>query len=217
MSALNFDKLFLGAIPEGETGPVGLFQKGYNGAVMAVSYAEILLNRALAKSGPEQPVSYPNTGYFLPVFMALSGEQITKLGEIPTALNRMRAQVKPVFTFEQARLNGEATLYAAEVIEIINYLEGNNPQAEPWTGFLEDPVFRQYGIKMVDWTIPGVAIIIGRAKDSKLAAKIVGSLMSQGMMLFLCDEIVEQLLEENVKLGVDYIAFPVGNFTQVVH
>ncbi|MDD2420815.1 MAG: acetyl-CoA decarbonylase/synthase complex subunit alpha/beta, partial [Heliobacteriaceae bacterium] len=88
---------------------------------------------------------------------------------------------------------------------------------EPWTGFLEDPVFRQYGIKMVDWTIPGVAIIIGRAKDSKLAAKIVGSLMSQGMMLFLCDEIVEQLLEENVKLGVDYIAFPVGNFTQVVH
>jgi len=41
--------------------------------------------------------------------------------------------------------------------------------------------------------------------------------MGKGMMIFLADEIIEQLLEENVKLGIDYIAFPVGNFTQVVH
>ncbi|MDA8227230.1 MAG: acetyl-CoA decarbonylase/synthase complex subunit alpha/beta, partial [Desulfitobacterium hafniense] len=87
----------------------------------------------------------------------------------------------------------------------------------PWTGFLGDPVIRKYGIKMVDWTIPGVAVILGRAKDSKSAKKIVDNLMGKGFMLFLCDEIIEQLLEENVKIGEEYIAFPLGNFTQIVH
>jgi len=70
---------------------------------------------------------------------------------------------------------------------------------------------------MVDWTIPGVAVILGRAKDSKAAKKIVDNLMSKGFMIFLCDEVIEQCLEENVKIGEDYIAFPVGNFTQVIH
>jgi len=70
---------------------------------------------------------------------------------------------------------------------------------------------------MVDWTIPGVAVILGRAKDSVAAKNMVGNLMSKGFMIFLCDEIIEQCLEENVKIGEDYIAFPVGNFTQVIH
>jgi acetyl-CoA synthase len=36
-------------------------------------------------------------------------------------------------------------------------------------------------------------------------------------MLFMVNEVIEQLLEQNMKLGVDYIAFPLGNFTQVIH
>lgn len=55
----------------------------------------------------------------------------------------------------------------------------------PWTGFISDPVVRQYGTKMVEWTIPGEAVIVGRAKDGKAAKKLVDSLMAKSLMLFL--------------------------------
>lgn len=217
--ALNFDAIFEGAIEPGKE-PKKLFREAYNGAITAVSYAEILLNQAIRKYGPDHPVGYPDTAYYLPVIRCLSGEEVTKLGDLPPILNRMRAQINEELTFENARLWGESTWYAAEIIEALRYLKYDEEKPlvpEPWTGFIGDPVVRKYGIKMVDWTIPGEAVIIGRAKDSKKLAKMVQDLMSKGFMLFLVDEVIEQLLEEGLKLGVDYIAFPLGNFTQVVH
>jgi len=213
----KFEEIYEGAIEDPEKAPKRLFWKAYNGAIIATSYAEILLSQALRLHGPEAPVGYPDTAYHLPVITALSGEKVTKLGELVPILNRMRNQIKCEMTFENARLWGEATLYAAEVIEAVHYLEKDEPKVEPWTGFLSDPILRQYGIKLVDWTIPGQAVLLGRARSSKDAANLVSELMGAGMMIFACDEVVEQLLEEGVKLGVDYIAFPVGNFTQVIH
>lgn len=197
--------------------PTRLLSRGLNGAIIATGYAEILLHKALRDLGPDHPVGYPDTAYHLPVITALSGEKVTRLGELPPILNRMRNNLKEERNFFNARLWGETTLYAAEVIEAIHYVYGDEPKVDPWTGFVTDPVLRQYGIKLVDWTIPGQAIIMGRAKSSKAIAKIVQELMGKGFMIFLCDEVIEQLLEENVKMGVDYIAFPVGNFTQIIH
>ncbi|MBC7337189.1 MAG: hypothetical protein H5U01_13125, partial [Clostridia bacterium] len=53
--AVDFDKLFEGAIPEGKN-PTRLFRQVYNGAITAVSYAEILLSQAIRRYGPEHPV-----------------------------------------------------------------------------------------------------------------------------------------------------------------
>ena len=152
------------------------------------------LTEAIATFGPDQPVAFPNTAYYLPVIRCLSGEAVTKLGELVPILNRMRNQVKPELTFANARLWGESTLYAAEIIEAIHYREKDEPKVEPWSGYLSDPILRKYGIKLVDWTIPGQAVIIGRARTSKDAAKIVEELMGAGMMIFACDEFIEQLL-----------------------
>ncbi|MBE3582351.1 MAG: CO dehydrogenase/CO-methylating acetyl-CoA synthase complex subunit beta [Thermoanaerobacteraceae bacterium] len=217
--AVDFDKIYEGALPDGKI-PTKLFREVYHGAITAVSYAEILLNKAIRDYGPDHPVGYPDTAYYLPVIRCFSGEKVTKLGDLPPILNRKRAQIKSELTFENARLAGEATWYAAEIIEALRYLKykPEEPLApEPWTGFISDPVVRRYGVKMVDWTIPGEAIILGRARDPKALAKMVQELMGMGFMLFICDEAVEQLLEQNVKLGIDYIAFPLGNFTQIVH
>jgi acetyl-CoA synthase len=195
-----------------------LFQKAFDGAVVATSYAEILLNQAIKEHGEDTPVAYPDTAYKLPVITALSGEEVKTLKDLVPILNRIRSEkVKEDLTLEGAKTNGEAAFYAAEIIEALRYLNGNNPHVEPWTGFLTDPVLRKFGIQLVDFTIPGVAVIIGKAKDSKAAVKIIKELQSKGIMLMLCNEIIEQLLEENVKLGIDYIAFPLGNFTQAIH
>lgn len=214
---MSMEQIYEGAITDPSKQGTKLIRRVYDGTLIALSYAEILLNRAIKMYGTEQEIGYPDTAYHLPVITCLSGEKVTKLGELVPILNRMRNQVKIERSFENARLWGESVLYAAEIIEAIHYLENDEPKVEPWTGFLGDPIVRKHGIKMVDWTIPGVAVILGRAKDSKLAKKIVDKLMGQGFMLFLCDEIIEQLLEENVKIGLDYIAFPLGNFTQVIH
>ena len=212
----KFDQIYEGIIEPGKE-PRKLFKHAYEGAITATSYAEILLTKAIKKYGPNQKVEYPDTAYFLPVIRSLSGEEVKTLKDLQPILNRMRGQLKADLNLDNVLLAGEATLYAAEIIEALRYVKNPNPHVEPWTGFLGDPVLRKYGIKMVDWTIPGVAVILGRAKDSKAARKLVDDLMGKGMMIFLADEIIEQLLEENVKLGIDYIAFPVGNFTQVVH
>ncbi|MEW5897909.1 MAG: acetyl-CoA decarbonylase/synthase complex subunit alpha/beta [Bacillota bacterium] len=217
--AINFDKIFEGAVTPGKE-PKKLFKKAYEGAITAVSYAEILLNQAIRRYGKDHPVGYPDTAYFLPVIRCLSGEEIRTLGDCVAPLNRQRAAMREEKTFANARQWGEATWYAADIIEAIRYLRHTpeNPlHTPPWTGFMGDPIVRQYGTKMVDWTIPGEVLIIGRAKDPKELAKAVNKLMGMGFMLFLCDEVIEQLLDEGVKLGVDLIAYPLGNFTQVVH
>lgn len=196
-----------------------IYVQAYEGAVVASSYAEILLNQAIREHGENAEVKYPDTAYYLPVIRALSGEEVTTLKDLVPIFNRIRStKIRPDFTFEGAKLNGEATLYAAEIIEATRYLNGlNMADFAPWTGFLTDPVLRKFGIQLVDFTIPGVAVIVGKAKDSKSAAELVKKLQSKGIMLMLCNEIIEQLLEENVRLGIDYIAFPLGNFTQVIH
>ncbi|HUW63182.1 MAG TPA: CO dehydrogenase/CO-methylating acetyl-CoA synthase complex subunit beta, partial [Spirochaetia bacterium] len=216
---LNFEEIYEGAVEPGRE-PKPLLRDIYKGAVIATSYAEILLSQAIRKYGADHPIGYPDTAYFLPVIRCMSGEEVRKLGDLPPILNRMRGQLHEALILANAILAGEATWYAAEVIEAVRYLKhsAENPlHTAPWTGFIGDPVVRQYGTKMVDWTIPGEAVIVGRARTSKDAKKIVDSLMAKGLMLFLSDEIIEQLLEEKVKLGVDYIAYPLGNFTQVVH
>ncbi len=216
---VNFEQIYDGCIEPGRE-PKKLFQSVYDGAITALSYAENLLGKAISQYGAEHPVGYPDTAYYLPVIACMSGERVTTLGELPPILNRMRARVKEERTFQNMLLWGESTWYAAEIIEALRYLE-HTPEkplhVPPWTGFVGDPVVRQYGLKMVDWTIPGEAVIIGRARTSKDARMIVDSLMAKGMMLFLCDEIIEQLLEENVKMGAEFISYPVGKFTQVVH
>lgn len=195
-----------------------LFKATYEGAVIATSYAQILLEKAIKDHGADTPVKYPDTAYRLPVITALSGEEVNVLGDLPSILNRIRtSHIREELTFENAKLNGEATHYAAEIIEALRYLKGAKPESAPWTGFLSDPILRKFGVPLVDNTIPGVAVIIGKARSPKEAAKLIKNLQSKGLMIFLVNEIIEQLLEENVKLGVDYIAFPLGNFTQAIH
>jgi len=197
---------------------IPLFKATYEGAIIATSYAQILLEKAIKEYGAETPVKYPDTAYRLPVITALSGEEVNVLGDLPPILNRVRTtHLRETLTFENAKLAGEATHYAAEIIEALRYLNGAKPESAPWTGFLSDPILRKFGVPLVDNTIPGVAVIIGKARSSKEAAKLIKDLQSKGLMIFLVNEIIEQLLEENVKLGIDYIAFPVGDFTAAIH
>ena len=195
-----------------------LFKGAYEGAVTATSYAEILLTKAIQVHGADKPVKYPDTAYKLPVFTALSKVEVLTLGDLPALLNNIRTtNIREELTLENAKLNGEATLYAAEIIEALRYLDNAKPDQFPYCGFIPDPILRKFGVPLVDQTIPGVAVIVGKGRDSKSTAKMVKDLQSKGIMLFLVNEVIEQCIEEGVKIGADFITFPLGNFTQVIH
>ena len=215
----GFDQIYNGAVSAGRF-PEKLFLEARQGAVAALDLAEEVLGQAIGEYGIDHPVGFPDTAYFLPVIHSLSGENIGTLGGCLPLLGRERLVLRGDLTFVNARRWGETTWYAAEIIEAVRYLRQipETPlHTPPWTGFIGDPVVRACGVKMVDWTIPGEAIIFGRARDSRAIAGVVRKLMEAGLMIFLCDEVCDQLLSEGVKLGAEFMAYPLGSFTQLVH
>lgn len=195
-----------------------LFKLAYDGAQAAIGVAESLVKQAIADNGEDAAIGYPNTAYKLPVITALGSESIATLKDLLPVFSRLRANnLKEDISLGGAVANGEVTLYAAEVIEALAYMNGKSPVTPPAAGFIPDTILRALGIQLVDNTIPGVAVIIGKAKDSKAAVKIVNELKAKGIVILLVDDIIDQLIEENVKLGLESFTVPLGKFTQVIH
>jgi acetyl-CoA synthase len=214
----KFEDIYAGSIEPGKE-PKKLFRQAYEGTIVALSYAEILLNKAIKMYGRDQKVQYPDTAYFVPAIRALGGFEITKLGDMVPLLNEKRDQVHEKASLENAMLWGESVIYAAEIIEAVRMATGKTEKLpKPWTGFIGDPYVRKWGIKHVDWTIPGEVVICGRFRTSDDAIRIVNKLVQKGFMLFLVDEVIEQLMEKDYRFDIDaWPVYPLGNFTQVIH
>ncbi|MGB3913482.1 MAG: hypothetical protein WBK70_08505, partial [Thermacetogeniaceae bacterium] len=215
----TFEEIYEGSIEPGKE-PKKLFRQAYEGTIVALSYAEILLNKAIKDYGADHKVGYGGeTAYFIPAIRALSGLEITTLGEFVPILNKMRDQVHPELTLENALLWGEAVIHAAEIIEAVRYATGAHEfLPKPWTGFIPDTYVRKWGIKHVDWTIPGEVVIVGRFRTSEDAIRIVNKLVQKGFMIFLVDEVIEQLMEQGYKFDIEaWPVYPLGNFTQIIH
>jgi len=214
----KFEDIFEGSIEPGKE-PKKLFRQAYEGTIVALSYAEILLNTAIKNYGPDHKVQYPETAFFVPLIRALGGFAIEKLGDMVPILNAKRNQVHPEPSLENAMLWGESVLFAAEIIEAVRWATGKTEKLpKPWTGFIPDMYVRKWGIKHVDWTIPGEFVIVGRFRSSDEAIRIVNKLVQKGFMIFLCDECIEQLMEKGYKFDIEaWPVYPLGNFTQVIH
>ncbi len=112
--------------------------RAMRGANALVSEAEAMLDRALAERGPETPVSFPNTAYFLPVIFGMTGREVETLGQLTDALSHARSLLHPVPAdhlwtpyLGETLDSGMATLIAAETIEAIRYIYGLQPEAMP--------------------------------------------------------------------------------------
>ena len=194
-----------------------VFKQAYEGTAIATGYAQIRLNQAIEEYGKEHKVGYPGTSFHLPVIEALDGTKVKTLGQLVKVLNDVKSEcVRADYTAGGALLNGKSTLFAAEIIEALNYLDGEPYQA-PWVGFIPDEIVSAVGAKIVDNSITGIAILLGRAKDNDTAAELLRELQSKGILTVLVNEVTEQLLDAGVELGAGALAVPLGNFTQVIH
>lgn len=195
-----------------------LFQMAIEGAIIATGYADVLLNRALEKYGQEHPVGFPETGYQLPSIHAWTGKDIKTLSDLPVILGGVRAKIVEELTLDNALAAGEATMVAAEIVEALKYLDTPTPyDGTLKCGFVPDRTLRQLGIAFVDDTIPGCAVFVGKAKDPKMLAAMIQDCQNKGMLIIATYDVIEQLRDQHIAMGLDRMLYPVGSFTQLIH
>ena len=112
--------------------------RAIRGANLITQEAEALLNKALEEKGPETPVAFPNTAYYLPTILGMTGREITKLGELPPVLEHAKDLLHPVPSAHcwtpylgETLDSGMATLLSAEIIEAIRFVYGEEPGVIP--------------------------------------------------------------------------------------
>ncbi len=193
--------------------------RAIRGANALWAEADAMLKGALKKLGPETPVKFPNTAYYLPTILALTGKQVATLGDMPAVLEDAKALLHPVpgdrvwLPYLGETLDsGISTLLTAEIIEGIRFAYGTEPQKITWDGSyvptssftspdgeesagkrlngpIDDIQLRAWGIQLVDGRMPGFCAIVGCAKTNEVAVQIVRELQQRSILVFLCGNV----------------------------
>jgi acetyl-CoA synthase len=188
--------------------------RAINGAHQVVNEFEALLTRALAEKGPDAQIAFPNTAYYLPFILGMTGQPVEKLEDLRPVLDRARRLLHPAppdrrWTpyLGQTLDAGMATLFAEEGIEAVRFIYGEEPQRLPGfrlaggtsftnpefqkdgdghlNGPIDDIQLRSWGIQLVDGRMPGFAAIVGCARSNAVAVKIIRELQRRNILCFL--------------------------------
>jgi len=193
--------------------------RAIRGANLIVAEAETMLQQAIAELGPDKPVAFTNTAYYLPVILAFTGHQVAKLGDMVPIIAEAKNYLHPVpsdklwLPYLGETLDcGMATLLAEEIIEGVRFARGLEPQKITWDGSyvpstsftspdvqseagkrlngpIDDIQLRAWGIQLVDGRMPGFAAIAGCAKSNEVAVQIVRELQQRNILVFLCGNV----------------------------
>ena len=110
--------------------------RAIRGANALVTEAELMLQKALDEKGPNTPVAFPNTAYYLPTIFGMTGTAVENLGQLPPILVHARELLHPVPSenhwtpyLGETLDSGMATLLAAETIEAIRFVYKLQPES----------------------------------------------------------------------------------------
>ena len=194
------------------------------GAYKYVKEAEEKLNKLIEEKGEKQEVSFPNTAYYLPVILTLTGIEVKTLTDAKKALKRAKSLLPPLVR-EKLWLPylgntldaGIATLIATEIIEALKYLTGDEPKGI-WLGFTDDATLRMQGIKLVDGRMPGFAACVGALPTNEQAVELARALQAKNILVFMASSsggrsMAEQLAEEGIEMSWDTFLVPYGKDT----
>ncbi len=191
----------------------------FAGSNAVAGLTEGAVNAAIEQYGPETKIAFPDTAYFFPTIYAATGVKVTKLGDLPACVGVLKSLITNKPELGDALNAGLATAVGAEIIEGLKYVNGANPyENESGIGFVPDPVIRSLGVPLVTGDIPGVAVVLGKADSVEEVSDIVKDYQSKGIMTFLIGDVIEQLQEGGVKMGLEFRVVPLGHdVTAVIH
>ncbi len=114
--------------------------RAIRGSNAIVAEAEAMLQKAMVERGPDTPVAFPNTAYYLPLIFGMTGKKVEKLGQLESVLKHAHSLLHPLPSAQnwtpylgETLDSGMATLLAAETIEAIRFIYRLQP--EPMPGF----------------------------------------------------------------------------------
>ena len=195
-----------------------LFERVFGGNDAVYGLTEAAVDAAIAANGEEKAVSFPDTAYALPCYYAVTGVKVTNLKEMKEALGVVKSLMTRENQLNDVFMSGVATALCAEFIEVLKYIDGATPYEEPCYGHLADAVIRELGVPLVTGDIPGVAVILGKAPSAQEAADLVKSYQSQGILITLVGDVIDQLEEVGYKTGANVRVIPLGkDVTAVIH
>jgi acetyl-CoA synthase len=187
--------------------------------------------KAVKKYGKKKEISFPNTGYYLPVIYGILGFPVKNLGDAGVVLDRAEQLIPPQVR-EKHHLPylgpvldaGMATLFNFEIFEAIRYLENADfylPAEEPsedklWLGAADDVILRKRGVEFVDGTAPGFAAVVGSAPTKEIAADMALELQKKNLYVFMAANyngttFAQQLLDAGVQVGWNTRLVPFGS------
>ncbi len=202
-----------------------------DGAALWLVKAGEILGRAIQTKGAAEPVSFPDTAYYLPVIHSLIGEKVETLADLQGVLERARALLpkRPAndcwLPYLGSALDaGVAALFACESIEACKYVleqGAEHPVHGIWLGAASDVIMRERGVEFVDGTAPGFAAITGAAPDNATAVQIARELQEKNLYVFMAGstkgvQFAEQLAAEGVQLGWETRLVPFGKDTSAL-
>jgi len=190
-----------------------LFERVFAGNDEMYALAVKAVDEAIAKLGPDAPATFGDTAYSLPCMYAMTGKKVGTIGEAKEALETTvkdfmtrNKRTKDIFT------SGVATALSAEIIELMKWAtNGGTPYADPIMGHFTDAQVRELGVPLVTKDIPGVAVIIGPAPSAEEGAALVKSYQSQGIFVTLVGGIIDQCVEQGMKLGFNVRCVALGH------
>jgi CO dehydrogenase/acetyl-CoA synthase beta subunit len=157
---------------------------------LAVQAGTTTLKKKLAQL--EGGFSYEETAYHLPIAYAITGTPVQDGASARDAFSRSQENV----------------LVAAE--SLVAAREAREPVSPPFTGFIPDAFLRKLGYSLVDGSILGLVLLVGKAPRADMVASLCRELQEKYMLTFLTGENISALKEERVKVGLDYRLVPLG-------
>jgi len=194
------------------------------GAHEYVTEAETKVAATLESTGGATRLEFPNTAFYLPLTLALTGIEVKTVEEARVPLRIARDLLGPVPSDEMwlpylgdTLDAGIATLIAEEVIEALRYADGTQPDGI-YLGFTDDAILRTQGIKLVDGRMPGFAACVGAMPTNEAAVRLARELQERNILAFLSSSsdgrsMAEQLDEEGVEMSWDTYLVPYGKET----
>ncbi|MDD5291784.1 MAG: acetyl-CoA decarbonylase/synthase complex subunit alpha/beta [Candidatus Omnitrophica bacterium] len=177
---------------------------------------------SLKELSPDQNIEFKDTAYHLPLAYALLGKEIKTASQakdiIASARKLWQGQALDNglnVPYLNGFLNqGLATLFCEELLTAINYAKGKTA-GSGWIGFIPDTILRSLGLQLVDGRIAGIAVILGRPKDSSAAADIIRGFQEKNIVSILVGDVdgmtlADQLKKEGVEVGLDNYIVPLG-------
>ena len=149
-----------------------MFSACLRGAAAVLTLTRATLDAAGTRRGKDAALAYPDTAYELPLAFGLTDLRVATLADAGKVLDLAGTLVRDGATAENALDAGAATLLAADVLGALSHEKGN-PYPPPAVGFVPDSTLRKLGIYLVDGSVPGVAVLIGKATDPEAAAAMV--------------------------------------------